>query len=122
MHHRDLLLPRRPDPRPLVPVIIHYSPFTAPAHTRIAATSNPNTAEKYTRLLCEAFLLFTLNGFTFKAPERATANKKAYAVDPGLAACLGTPPGHALGRLAENVVVIASIPNSIRPRRAPTGP
>jgi hypothetical protein len=45
--------------------------------------------------------------FTFKARERATANKKAYAVDPALAVCLGTRPGQDLGRLAENVVAIA---------------
>jgi predicted AAA+ superfamily ATPase len=73
----------------------------------VARVTSPTTAEKYTRLLCEAFLMFTLSRFTFKARERATANKKAYAVDPGLAACLGTRPGHDLGRLAENVVAIA---------------
>jgi len=41
------------------------------------------------------------------AHERATANKKAYAIDPALAVCLGTRPGQDLGRLAENVVAIA---------------
>lgn len=73
----------------------------------VARVTSPTTAEKYTRLLCEAFLLFTLDRFTFKARERATANKKAYAIDPGLAVCLGTRPGQDLGRLAENVVAIA---------------
>ncbi len=73
----------------------------------VARVTSPTTAEKYTRLLCEAFLLFTLNRFTFKARERATANKKAYAIDPALAVCLGTRPGQDLGRLAENVVAIA---------------
>ena len=73
----------------------------------VARVTSPTTAEKYTRLLCEAFLLFTLNRFTFKARERATANKKAYAIDPALAVCLGTRPGNDSGRLAENVVAIA---------------
>jgi len=73
----------------------------------VARVTSPTTAEKYTRLLSEAFLLFTLNRFTFKARERATANKKAYAIDPALAVCLGTRPGQDLGRLAENVVAIA---------------
>ena len=73
----------------------------------VARVTSPTTAEKYTRLLSEAFLLFTLNRFTFKARERATANKKAYAIDPSLAVCLGTRPGQDLGRLAENVVAIA---------------
>jgi len=73
----------------------------------VARVTSPTTAEKYTRLLSEAFLLFTLNRFTFKARERATANKKIYASDPALAVCLGTRPGQDLGRLAENVVAIA---------------
>lgn len=72
----------------------------------VARVTSPTTAEKYTRLLSEAFLLFTLNRFTFKTRERATANKKAYAIDPALAVCLGTRPGQDLGRLAENVVAI----------------
>ncbi len=73
----------------------------------VAHVTSPTTAEKYTRLLTEAFLMFTLNRFSFKARERATANKKAYATDPGLAVCLGTRPGQDTGRLAENVVAIA---------------
>ncbi|HNQ88901.1 MAG TPA: DUF4143 domain-containing protein [Verrucomicrobiota bacterium] len=73
----------------------------------VARVTSPTTAEKSTRLLSEAFLLFTLNRFTFKAPERATANKKAYVVDPALAVCLGTRPGQDLRRLAENVVALA---------------
>jgi predicted AAA+ superfamily ATPase len=73
----------------------------------VARVTSPTTAEKYTRLLSEAFLMFTLNRFAFKARERATANKKAYAIDPALAVCLGTRPGQDLGRLAENVVAIA---------------
>jgi len=73
----------------------------------VANVTSPTTVEKYTRLLCEAFLLFSLNRFTFKARERATANKKAYTIDPALAVCLGTRPGQDLGRLAENVVAIA---------------
>ncbi|HNQ87044.1 MAG TPA: ATP-binding protein [Verrucomicrobiota bacterium] len=73
----------------------------------VARVTSPTTAEKYTRLLSEAFLLFTLNRFTYKVRERATANKKAYVVDPALAVCLGTRPGQDWGRLAENVVAIA---------------
>jgi len=73
----------------------------------VARVTSPTTAEKYTRLLSEAFLMFTLNRFTFKARERATANKKSYVIDPALAVCLGTRPGQDLGRLAENVVAIA---------------
>jgi predicted AAA+ superfamily ATPase len=73
----------------------------------VSRVTSPTTAEKYTRLLGEAFLLFTLNRFTFKARERATANKKAYAIDPALAVCLGTRPGQDWGRLAETVVAIA---------------
>lgn len=73
----------------------------------VARVTSPTTAEKYTRLLGEALLLFTVSRFSFRARERATANKKAYTVDPGIAACLGTRAGQDLGRLAENVVAIA---------------
>lgn len=93
--------------------VVHYffsntaKEFSYRALATVARVTSPTTAEKYTRLLCEAFLLFTLDRFTFKARERATANKKAYAVDPSLAVCLGTRPGQDLGRLAENIVAIA---------------
>ncbi len=73
----------------------------------VARVTSPTTAEKYTRLLGEAFLLFTLSRFASRARERATANKKAYAIDPSLAVCLGTRPAQDLGRLVENVVAIA---------------
>jgi predicted AAA+ superfamily ATPase len=72
----------------------------------VARVTSATTAEKYTRLLAEAFLIFTIERFTFKARERATANKKAYVIDPALAVCLGTRPGRDVGRLAENVVAI----------------
>ena len=72
----------------------------------IARVKSPVTAEKYTRYLCEAFLMFTVPRFSFKARERATVNKKAYVVDPALAVCLGLRPGNDTGRLAENVVAI----------------
>jgi len=70
----------------------------------VARVKSPVTAEKYTRYLCEAFMLFTVPRFSFKARERATANKKAYVVDPALAARLGLRPERDTGRLAENVV------------------
>jgi uncharacterized protein len=73
----------------------------------VARVTSPTTAEKYTCLLEEAFLLFTLDRFAFKARERAAANKKAYVIDPALAVCLGTRPGQDTGRLIENVVAIA---------------
>jgi predicted AAA+ superfamily ATPase len=72
----------------------------------LARVTSPTTAEKFTRLLAESFLLFTLDRFSFKTRERATANKKAYVVDPGVAVCLGTRPGEDAGRLAENVVAV----------------
>jgi predicted AAA+ superfamily ATPase len=70
----------------------------------VARVKSSVTAEKYTRFLCESFLLFSVPRFSFKARERATINKKAYVVDPALAACLGLRPGNDTGRLAENVV------------------
>jgi len=73
----------------------------------VARVASPVTAEKYIRLLAEAFLIFTLEQFTFKTRERAGANKKAYAIDPALPACLGTRPGRDVGRLAENTVAIS---------------
>lgn len=66
--------------------------------------SSPTTAIKYLRLLEESFLVFTVSRFSFRARERSASDKKIYAIDPGLAAALGTRPGQDLGRLAENTV------------------
>lgn len=81
--------------------------FSYQTVAKIADITSRITAEKYTRMLCEAFLIFTITRLTFKARERAVSNKKCYVVDSGLAYCLGIRPGYDLGRLAENIIAIA---------------
>jgi hypothetical protein len=74
---------------------------------KLGVVTSPTTAIKYLRLIEEAFLVFTVSRFSFKARERAKSDKKLYAIDPGLAAQLGTRPGADWGRLAENAVACA---------------
>jgi len=91
-----------------------YHLFSSAAHklsyrtlAKRGVVTSPTTAVKYLRLIEEAFLVFTLNRFSFKAKERVRSDKKLYAIDPGLAAQLGTRPGSDWGRLAENAVACA---------------
>lgn len=77
------------------------------ALAKLGVVTSPTTAIKYLRLIEEAFLVFTVNRFSFKAKERTKSDKKLYAIDPGLAAQLGTRPGSDWGRLAENAVACA---------------
>jgi predicted AAA+ superfamily ATPase len=81
--------------------------FSSRALAQSGGIASPTTAEKYVRHLEEAMLIFTLGRFSFKARERTGAIRKAYAVDPGLAATLGVRAGADWGRLAENAVAIA---------------
>lgn len=81
--------------------------FSTRTLAEIGGVASPMTAEKHVRMLSEAFLIFTLSRFSFKLRERATGNRKVYAIDPALAVYLGTRPGSDLGRLAENVVALA---------------
>ena len=66
-----------------------------------------HTAEKYLRHLEEAFLFFSLRLFSFKARDRATSDRKIYAIDNGLITATGFRSSPDRGKLYENLVAIA---------------
>jgi hypothetical protein len=66
-----------------------------------------DTAEKYLRHLEEAFLFFSLHRFSFKARDRATSDRKIYAIDNGLITATNFRSSPDLGKFYENLVAIA---------------
>ncbi|MBC7962821.1 MAG: ATP-binding protein, partial [Steroidobacteraceae bacterium] len=65
-----------------------------------------HTLENYIGYLAEAFLLFSVNRFSWKARERVQAPRKVYAFDPGFIAAVGFRAGADSGRLLESLVAI----------------
>jgi len=62
---------------------------------------------KYIGYLEEAFIMFSVPRFSWKVREQVASNKKAYAVDTGLASAAGFRFSANTGRLYENLVAIA---------------
>lgn len=73
----------------------------------ILGSRSDHTARKYLGYLEQAFLLFSVTRFSWKVREQAAFNKKAYAIDNGLAVASGFNFSASLGRLYENLVAIA---------------
>ncbi len=71
-----------------------------------APCSEP-TALKYIGYLEEAFLLFSLQRFSYKTRERMTSNQKIYCIDNGFITACGDRFMPEAGKLAENAVAIA---------------
>ncbi len=66
-----------------------------------------HTIDKYIRYLQEAFLLFSLNRFSFKLKDQKGSNKKIYSTDNGMAVSAGFRFSADRGALYENLVAIA---------------
>jgi len=75
--------------------------------TAVARTASENTVGRYIGYLHEAFVHFSLSRYSTKVREQMKANRKAYAVDNGLANAVGFALSPNTGRLAENAVAIA---------------
>jgi len=65
-----------------------------------------HTLENYIGYLAEAFLLFSVNRFSYKARQRIQAPRKVYACDPGFVSSVGFRGGADSGRLLESLVAI----------------
>ncbi len=65
-----------------------------------------HTAMKYVSYLKEAYLIFPLDGFSFKSHEVIRSQKKIYPIDTGLVNAIGGPRGEKKGRLMECAVAI----------------
>ncbi len=83
------------------------SPYSYNGLVRSTRLQSIHTAEKYLRHLEEAFLFFSLRRFSFKARERAGADRKIYAIDNGLVTATGFRSSPDRGKLYENLVAIA---------------
>jgi len=66
-----------------------------------------HTIEKYIRYLQEAYLVFSLPRFSFKAKDQAVRNKKIYSTDNGAAVAAGFRFSADRGALYENLVAVA---------------
>ncbi len=58
--------------------------YTYNALTKTTWLRSVHTIEKYLRHLEEAFLLFSLRGFSFRVREQSRSSRKIYCVDNGL--------------------------------------
>jgi len=82
------------------------SPYSYHSLVRSTRLQSVHTAEKYLQHLEEAFLFFSLRRFSFKARERATGDRKIYAIDNGLVTATGFRSSPDRGKLYENLVAI----------------
>lgn len=71
-----------------------------------AAGIKPETAEIYTGYLKEAFMILTLDFFSFKTKLQFKQNKKAYCIDNGLRNAVSFRITEDRGRLMENAVML----------------
>ncbi|MBI5473347.1 MAG: ATP-binding protein [Ignavibacteriae bacterium] len=72
----------------------------------VSGAKSDQTVKNYLSYLEEAFLIFSINRFSFKVKEQVASNKKLYCIDNGFihARAFKTSPDY--GRLCENVVAI----------------
>ncbi len=73
----------------------------------VLGSRSDHTVRKYLGYLEQTFLIFSVTRFSWKVREQAAFNKKAYAIDNGLATAAGFRFSAGLGRLYENLVAIA---------------
>jgi len=65
-----------------------------------------HTIKNYVNYLQNAYLIFTVERFSFKLKQQMIAPKKVYCVDTGLANAIGFRTSERYGNLIENVVAI----------------
>jgi len=65
-----------------------------------------HTVSRYLTYLCNAYLFFILERFSYKLKEQILAPKKVYCIDSGLINALSFSTSRNLGRMIENLVFI----------------
>jgi predicted AAA+ superfamily ATPase len=83
------------------------SEYSFQALAGVTNCRSAHTVQKYVQLLEEAFLVFSLKRFSFKAREQVKANRKIYCVDNGFMAARGFLISQNLGKMCENAVAVA---------------
>jgi predicted AAA+ superfamily ATPase len=85
----------------------HAREYTFTSVGKALGFGSVHTLENYIGYLAEAFLLFSVNRFSWKARKRVQAPRKIYAFDPGfIAAAVGFKAGADSGRLLETIVAV----------------
>ncbi|MFZ2956657.1 MAG: ATP-binding protein [Candidatus Ozemobacteraceae bacterium] len=84
----------------------HAREYTFTSVAKTLGFRSVHTMENYVGYLQEAYLLFSMSRFSWKASERIQAPRKIYACDPGFVGAVGFRIGPDKGRLLESVVAI----------------
>lgn len=85
-------------------ISIHSRDYTATKLRNILGFRSTLTVEKYVKYLEEAYLIFSLERFSFKPKEFLKSPKKVYVVDLGLANTISARVTQDISRLMENLV------------------
>ncbi len=75
------------------------------------------TLERYLKYLEEAYVVFSLSGFSAKAGERLRSPKKVYTVDNGFIASKAVQHSPDNGKLMENLVFTELVKRGFEPNR-----
>lgn len=67
---------------------------------------SPNTTRQYLKYLENAFLVFSINRFSYKVREQLSTLKKIYVIDNGFIQSLSLNPSEDKGKLLENIVAV----------------
>jgi predicted AAA+ superfamily ATPase len=87
-------------------ISIHSKEYTATKLRNLLGFRSTLTVEKYVKYLEEAYLIFSLERFSFKPKEFLKAPRKIYVVDLGLANTISTRVTENIGKLMENLVFL----------------
>ncbi len=82
------------------------SEFSYNSVAKASGLASVHTAEKYVAYIQEAFLVFALDRFSFKAKEQIKSPKKLYVIDNGIIDAFALEPMLEQRRLMENSVAI----------------
>ena len=80
--------------------------FSYKSLKHITNVKHISTLSKWVKALCEVYLLFVIERFSFKLKKPIYAPKKVYCIDNGLITSIGFRISENKGRLMENLVAI----------------
>lgn len=86
--------------------------FTYSSLGKIANTKSAITLSNWVTYLEEAYLIFTVERFSYKLKRTIIAPKKIYCVDNGIMGEISPEPMNNRGRLMENTVAVELLKNS----------
>jgi hypothetical protein len=84
----------------------HSNEFSYTKLKNILEFRSVHTVENYANYLNEAFLMFSVDRFSFKLKEQMRSPKKGYAYDTGVINAIKFKTGKDIGRLLENLVAV----------------